>query len=564
MNIQKLSPIAVAILLGACGGSSSDSPTAVPATASGKAVDGYLSGATVTCDANANGVADTGEVSTTTSATGAYSLACDHGLVLTGGTNIDTGLAFKGRLRAPSGSAVITPLTNLVALGLTPAKVAEVLGLAAGTDVTKLDPAQQTNGVYVNQALFQKTLALQQVIQQTADVIFAASVGGSASTAVAQAQYAEIAKSVAASLSSVTSATPLINSAGTVSSTVVTSLISASVSAIKASTDTNLAALKTAAASLDATRVADFAASSIVTQTTAVAAATGDALSAAAKVAQSDTVLTSVSNSLRTSNAFSSTSTVNLTAVATATNTAVVNGVIDTTTISLLSAAGVTTPPAATEVTNYFAIASDSIILGSATPHTYTLSQLKSENGITLTGPSSTMDDLFNLSFTLASTGTPITTQTAELGFELAGIGSDKRIFRFIIDKVNFTLASGQITASVPSNATITVYGRKADGVSEIEVTLTNLSANTLSSSVGAISFNGGNIITNALAKANSQTTNFFTKLIDSTGTFTLKGVLSNNIPIRTSEKHLLPVASVTIGGKSVGGPAVTGKVTIN
>ena len=555
MNIQKLSPIAVAILLGACGGSSSDTT----ATASGKAVDGYLSGATVTCDANANGVADAGETSTTTSSTGAYSLACDSGLVLTGGTNIDTNLPFKGRLRAPSGSSVITPLTNLVALGLTPAKVAEVLGLPAGTDVTKVDPAQQTNGVYVNQALFQKTLALQQVIQRTSDVIFAAAVGGSPSSAVAQAQYAEIAKSVVSSLGS--STTPLIDSSGTVAASVVSTLITSSVTAIKASTDTNLATVKAADANLEPARVASFATSTITTQASTVVTATGDALVAAAKTAQSDTVLTTVSDSLRTSSAFTSTSTVDLTTVATATNTAVVNGLIDSTTVATLTTAGVTTPPAVTTVTDYFALASDSITLGSTTPHTYTLTQLAS--GITLTGPSSTTDDLFNLSFTLTATGTPITSVTSELGFELAGTSTDKRILRFIIDKVNVTLAGSQITASVPSDATITVYGRKADGVTEASVTLTNLSANTLSSNVGTISFNGGNIVTAALAQANSQSTNFFANLIGQKGTFALKGVLSSNLPIRTSDKHLLPVGSVTIGGKSVGGPSISGTVTV-
>lgn len=562
---RRLTPIAVAVWLAACGGSSSDPApaAATPATASGRAVDGYLRGAAVTCDVNANGLADAGEAATTTSATGAYSVACDQGLVLTGGTNVDTGLPFQGKLRSPAGSTVITPLTNLVVLGLSSAKVAEVLGLPAGTDVTQLDPALQTNGVYTNQAVFQKTLALQQLIQQTSEVIFAASVGGTATVAVSQAQYDAVARAVTAALSSVTSAAPLMTSSGTVSSGLVSTLIAAAVEAVKTSTDPTLATLKTAAAALDATRVASFATTSLTTQLTILVTATGDGLSAAARNAQNDPVLTAVSDSLRTSGAFASTSTVDMIAVATATNTAVVNGVVDSFTVSALSTAGVTAPPAVTTVTNYFAITDDTITLGSSSPTSHTLAQLQS--GITRMGPSSSNDDLFNLSFGLTTVGEPLSgVTTAELGFELVGTGSDPRLFRFIIDKVDLSVVAGLVVASVPADAVLTVYARKSDGVSEVEVALTNLGANVFSTSSGTIIFNAGAVVTKILAQGNSQTSSFFTALLDSIGVFNLKGVLSSNVPVRTSEKYLLPTASVTIGGKSVGGPSVQGTVTVN
>jgi hypothetical protein len=58
-----------------------------------------------------------------------------------GGTNIDTGLPFKGLMKAPVGSQFITPLTSLMAdSGLTAAEVVAALGLPNGTDVTRLDP----------------------------------------------------------------------------------------------------------------------------------------------------------------------------------------------------------------------------------------------------------------------------------------------------------------------------------------------------------------------------------------------------------------------------------------
>ena len=55
----------------------------------------------------------------TTGADGSVSVALDAGedayaLLATGGTDISTGLAFTGLLRAPAGSTMITPLTTLV------------------------------------------------------------------------------------------------------------------------------------------------------------------------------------------------------------------------------------------------------------------------------------------------------------------------------------------------------------------------------------------------------------------------------------------------------------------
>lgn len=80
-----------------------------------RALDGYIAGATVFADANGNGLPDAGEASTTTDSSGRFLLSGGSGpLVLTGGTDTSTNLAFTGRLTAPAGSAVVTPLTTLV------------------------------------------------------------------------------------------------------------------------------------------------------------------------------------------------------------------------------------------------------------------------------------------------------------------------------------------------------------------------------------------------------------------------------------------------------------------
>lgn len=94
---------AAACLLASCGGGGGSPPvTDTPVTSSsGVAVDGYLQFATVLCDVNGNGVADAGERGAGTDAAGrfGFSPACDAPLVVTGGTNADTGLPFTGTLR---------------------------------------------------------------------------------------------------------------------------------------------------------------------------------------------------------------------------------------------------------------------------------------------------------------------------------------------------------------------------------------------------------------------------------------------------------------------------------
>ncbi|RCK41490.1 hypothetical protein TH25_23470 [Thalassospira profundimaris] len=74
----------------------------------GRVVDGYISGATVS---RVNGSGNT----VTTDANGNFTGLTGTGAIqITGGTDISTGLAFNGKLTAPDGSTVVTPLTTLV------------------------------------------------------------------------------------------------------------------------------------------------------------------------------------------------------------------------------------------------------------------------------------------------------------------------------------------------------------------------------------------------------------------------------------------------------------------
>ncbi|MEN3365858.1 MAG: hypothetical protein V7606_3132, partial [Burkholderiales bacterium] len=158
--------LAVTLALAACGsgggGGGGGTPTAT--SSSGKAVDGYISNATVLCDANGNGLADSGEGVVLTDGQGNFTFtpACASTLVVSGGVNIDTNLPFKGLIKAPAGSTMVTPLTNLIVAGLSPALLTSALGV--NVDVRTIDPM-------TNPELLKRTVAIQQIVQQTANTI---------------------------------------------------------------------------------------------------------------------------------------------------------------------------------------------------------------------------------------------------------------------------------------------------------------------------------------------------------------------------------------------------------
>ena len=118
---------------------------------SGEVVDGYIANATVFRDADGDGELDEGEVSTITDINGNFTLVGGSGpLVAVGGTDVSTGLAFEGVLKAPAGATVITPLTTLVqqlveANEDTDAEAAEAavkdaLGIDPDFDLSNTDP----------------------------------------------------------------------------------------------------------------------------------------------------------------------------------------------------------------------------------------------------------------------------------------------------------------------------------------------------------------------------------------------------------------------------------------
>lgn len=122
--------IAVSSLLIGCGGGGSSSGGTSGGSLSsysGSVIDGYISGATVCLDLNLNGTCDTGEPSAQTDANGGYSFDVTEAdqshanfdvapIIASGGTDIDTGKAFEGKLEAPKDEAGtnLTPITTLI------------------------------------------------------------------------------------------------------------------------------------------------------------------------------------------------------------------------------------------------------------------------------------------------------------------------------------------------------------------------------------------------------------------------------------------------------------------
>jgi methionine-rich copper-binding protein CopC len=116
----------------------------VPVLTTGKAIDGYLKNADVFADANGNGVWDKNEAKTTTDSYGNFTLTNAKGaLIVSGGTDLSTGQSFKGALKAPAGSSVVTPFTTLlqsfIESGQTLEQAKQSVGKAFGFDATAVD-----------------------------------------------------------------------------------------------------------------------------------------------------------------------------------------------------------------------------------------------------------------------------------------------------------------------------------------------------------------------------------------------------------------------------------------
>ncbi len=194
--------LSVSLMVG-CSDSGSDyayvyepgaTPPVVITTLSGTAIDGVIEGATVCIDVNENNACDATEPTATTDVFGKFNLnssGVTGTLLLTGGTDMGTGLPFSGSLKAPAGSTVVTPLTSAVqALVETGASAADAektiktaLGIPAAVDVTSYDPFEEISGDDAVNA--QIVLAAQAELQTIVHSVSATVAGADSTTTIA-------------------------------------------------------------------------------------------------------------------------------------------------------------------------------------------------------------------------------------------------------------------------------------------------------------------------------------------------------------------------------------------
>jgi hypothetical protein len=150
-RLKGLSLLLLALPLSACGGSDEPEVVALPEV-TGRAIDGYLVGSTVFLKNNPDvTVATSGELGSQGNFGGLFGTGS---IVVQQGTDIATGKAFTGELRAPEGATVITPITTLVEAvvaaaedaGLEPIsaelasqQVAKGLGLSSTANILETD-----------------------------------------------------------------------------------------------------------------------------------------------------------------------------------------------------------------------------------------------------------------------------------------------------------------------------------------------------------------------------------------------------------------------------------------
>lgn len=295
-----LIPLAAALLVASCGGGGDGGPsvsaaplqpaaqgTATQATTAGKVVDGYIAGASVFCDANGNGVRDAGEEAVLSDAQGSFTFAaaCASPVVAIGGTDAATGLPFQGVLKAPPGSVVVTAGTTLlVNTSLDRDRLATALGLPAGTDITAIDPAASNGGALANPAVLQRTLALQQIVQQISSAL--AALVPDAPAGQTQALYAETAQAAGTVIRS-NGATTVVSTTGTVDPAVVSAIAQQALANVAASADARLANARAGIAAVSQANLAALVAPAIAAQAQTLATAANS--NALTRATQSDT-----------------------------------------------------------------------------------------------------------------------------------------------------------------------------------------------------------------------------------------------------------------------------------
>ncbi|NVJ91214.1 MAG: cadherin-like domain-containing protein, partial [Methylocystaceae bacterium] len=156
-------------------------------TLHGTAIDGYLNGSTVFVDLNKDGVLDDNESNrTTTDSNGKFNLTIptdqtDYIISVVGGEDMATNAEFYGSLQTVAGATVITPLTTLLANGVSKAQLVSIFGIDANIDITQNDPialSKSGDNVAAYSRIAAVGVQIQNTIIQAASIFEGAAIGG--------------------------------------------------------------------------------------------------------------------------------------------------------------------------------------------------------------------------------------------------------------------------------------------------------------------------------------------------------------------------------------------------
>ncbi|WP_211474063.1 hypothetical protein [Collimonas humicola] len=554
--------VVVTLILAACGGGGDGSAPVTPiatTTAAGKAVDGYLTGASVLCDANNNGAADAGEAVVATDGQGnfAFAPACSSTIVVSGGTSIDTGLPFAGTLKAPAGSVVATPLTTLMAnSGMTASQIAIAMNLPAGTDVSKTDPM-------TNADLHKKTLAMQQIVQQITNTLGA--LAQDSSPATIQAIYSQVAKAVVTTLTA-NPAAALVGGDNSVDASLVSGVVQQSVKNIAAANDAPLAAAKTGLGGFSANSVAVLISSAVAGQAAALTTASDANLLSQTQSLQSNPTIANAAYGVASLLSSAVASRVDLTTLGGALsqlndNNAAAGAAVLSAIAAQAQLAGIPVPVVGisdwSQPSNYLAIQKDSIAING---NPYTLDQFLS--GVTLPGKPTSADTL-SLAYTVVGNPIPknasgVMTTRVSLGAEMTDTGSSGLVLQLIVDQADLSLdGNRQLSISVPAGASMYVFV-KAGSSAGANFTLAKISENQfIEITNNNLTVNTGTVLKHILSQLGGQSAALLAGLKNLSGTFNMKFVVSNLNVRSETNKSAVKGLSVLVAGS--GQPAVSG-----
>jgi hypothetical protein len=548
---QYLPAAFLGLLLASCGGGGGGAGGLTVVPTNGIAVDGYLVGSEVVCDADGNGFASATNVKVSTTAGGKYTFSqgCNHAVAVRGGKSEDTQANFVGLLRAPKGATVVSPLTSLIVAGVAQDRLNAALGLPSNTNLSTTDPMLAgPNTEPVNPALKTRTLALAQLLQTHSERISGLDAKGVSNVAVV---YDAVVKGIAQALASGV-APVLVQSDKTANLVVLSQLVNAATDAVIGSTAVvpeikdKLSALdradgSNALANASAiglkTAIDDYL--SKVSQANILQVATSRQLPL---VVTSDAILKAISQGTLTGN----TSDADVEALA-------------------KEADGQGVQPSVTS-TNYLFLANDTLTFNDGyLRQNYTLAQFQAQPGINVEWP---MYDFAALEFTLTDAGSfsAATSQTVSAAVAITSMeAGNQGAIKFFVDGITVAQKGTDLMLSVPTTAVAKVYGIEPNGSGEA---LKDFSS-TVAGATITLSTAAGSVSELVLGNAINSAVNSLGSAAGLSGTYKVTLVV-NSLPLAQADGTPMAQNSVSVplslnpfNVRTITGPGLEGYITL-